>query len=72
MSNSVKEMTNVCDMPRRACIIIHKSDLTGAYYLEIVSYDDYFETKQGLWTDVEIAEKDVEEIAKIINRCPKH
>lgn len=43
MSNSVKEMTNVCDMPRRACTIIHKSDLTGAYYLEIVSYDDRFE-----------------------------
>lgn len=59
-------------MPQVAYIGIHKSKKTGAYYLHIINYDDRIKTEYGLWTDVEITEKEVEEIADIINMNPRH
>lgn len=72
MSNWDKETDNVCNMPQIVYIGIHKSKKTGAYYLNVINYDDRIETEYGLWTDVEITEKEVKEIADIINRNPKH
>lgn len=72
MSNWDREVDNVCNMPQLVTVNVHRSKKTGAYYLNVINYDDRIETEYGLWTDVEITEKEVEEIADIINRNPKH
>lgn len=72
MSNWDKETDNVCNMPQLVTVNIHRSKKTGAYYLHVINYDGRIKTEHGLWTDVEITEKEVEEIADIINRNPKH
>lgn len=72
MSNWEREVDNVCNMPQAVHIGIHKSKKTGAYYLHVINYDDRIKTEYGVWTDVEITEKEVKEIADIINRNPKH
>ena len=65
--NNIVESENVCNMPEKATIILHQSNETGLYYIEVINYDDHIRAAKGCWKTKAITEERLLKLAGVIN-----